>query len=132
MSTRSAIGIKENGVITAIYSHSDGYPEYVGRLLKEYYNSVDAVQELISKGDMSILKEKINPDIDRIHNFENRQEGVCVFYHRDRGESWADTKPMQFNTEQEFMQFYSVSYYYLFDNGIWCCRKRNSQTWVEL
>jgi hypothetical protein len=54
MGTRSRIGIqlKDNSVLS-VYHHWDGYPEWLGRMLKTHYNSRDLASELIDGGDMS-------------------------------------------------------------------------------
>lgn len=50
MSTNAFIGIRENNSITYIYNHSDGYLEYLGRMLLGYYNSEEkAKQRVLSK-----------------------------------------------------------------------------------
>ena len=36
-----------------MYHHWDGYPEWLGRILKTHYNTRDKVAELIDGGDMS-------------------------------------------------------------------------------
>ena len=54
MSTRSRIGIKlEDGSILSAYHHWDGYPEWLGRILKQHYNTKEKVAELIDGGNMS-------------------------------------------------------------------------------
>ena len=54
MSTRSRIGIKlEEGSILSAYHHWDGYPEWLGRILKQHYNTKEKVAELIDGGNMS-------------------------------------------------------------------------------
>jgi len=131
MSTRSAIGIKnKNGCISAVYCHFDGYLEHNGEILKRVYNTENKVEELLSFGDMSILKEQIYPK--KNHTFNSPEENVCIFYHRDRGEAWEDTAPLRFDTEKEFTDYYDWSaYYYLFDNGQWYWKTKNSE-WNEL
>lgn len=70
MSTRSNIGVLNNdGTVTAIYCHWDGYVEYNGRILSEHYQEVEKVKELISGGDLSSLRQKIKPAGE--HSFEN-------------------------------------------------------------
>lgn len=60
MSTRSYIGIEDNdGTIMAIYCHWDGYPEWVGKILYNCYNTRDRVSLLINQGHLSCLKENI-------------------------------------------------------------------------
>jgi len=54
MATRSRIGIElKDGSILSAYHHWDGYPEWLGRILKTNYNSRDLASELIDGGDMS-------------------------------------------------------------------------------
>ena len=54
MATRSRIGIQlKNGSILSVYHHWDGYPEWLGRILKTHYNTRAKVAELIDGGDMS-------------------------------------------------------------------------------
>ena len=54
MSTRSRIGIElSDGSILSAYHHWDGYPEWLGRILKTHYNAKSLAEELIDGGDMS-------------------------------------------------------------------------------
>ena len=54
MATRSRIGIElKDGSILSSYHHWDGYPEWLGRILKTHYNSREQAAELIDGGDMS-------------------------------------------------------------------------------
>ena len=54
MSTRSRIGLElSDGSILSSYHHWDGYPEWLGRILKTHYNTRDKASELIDGGDMS-------------------------------------------------------------------------------
>lgn len=90
MSTRSYICIEnEDKSITGIYCHSDGYLTYNGAMLLDHYSDREKVKELISLGDLSTLLPKLHPDKDKPHSFDydNRQDDVCVFYGRDRGEN---------------------------------------------
>jgi hypothetical protein len=54
MATRSRIGIQlaDQSVLSA-YHHWDGYPEWLGRILRTHYNSKELAAELIDGGDMS-------------------------------------------------------------------------------
>jgi hypothetical protein len=72
MATRSRIGIEnQDGTVSSIYCHFDGYESGVGATLKEYYTTREKVQSLIDLGDISSLNETIEE---------------TVAYHRDRGE----------------------------------------------
>ena len=44
--------LKDGSVLSA-YHHWDGYPEWLGRILKTHYNSKELAAELIDGGDMS-------------------------------------------------------------------------------
>ncbi len=54
MATRSRIGIQlSDDSILSVYHHWDGYPTWLGRILKTHYNTKAKVAELIDGGDMS-------------------------------------------------------------------------------
>lgn len=133
MSTRSSIMVRNaDGTVTGIYCHFDGYPSHNGRLLVDHYNEEQKVRELVSLGDMSYLAENINPDSSREHKFDGeKQEGVCLFYHRDRGEPWEDTAPKT-DSEFGFLHYNEQAYNYLFDNGRWHVKGCGEKTWQEL
>ena len=89
MATRSTISILETtGTVKQIYCHWDGYFDHNGRILKTFYKTPELVKQLISLGNLSVLAENINPTED--HSFDSPQEGVCVYYGRDRGEDNAE------------------------------------------
>ena len=129
MATRSNIGIvNEDDSITGIYCHWDGYPEYVGKMLLNHYNNDDIVNDLMNLGNLSILSESLHSttvinlysDNNR-HTFNNPQDGVCVAYGRDRGETGSDSRT--FEDLGEYENFGSgVDFQYLFDNGKWSYR----------
>jgi len=55
MATRSRIGIElKDGSILSVYHHWDGYPEWLGKTLKQHYSIRNKVTELIDGGDMSV------------------------------------------------------------------------------
>lgn len=113
MSTNAFIGIRENGSITYIYNHSDGYLEYLGRMLLEHYNSEEKAKALVALGDVSIVKEKLKPAEGTVHSFNvgERQDGVSVFYGRDRNEGWESIKPITIqNTVFDEHQYYNYLY----------------------
>ena len=133
MATRSNIGIvNEDGSITGIYCHFDGYPEYVGKILLNHYTDVDWIHMLMDLGDLSILSENMNPT--GPHSFNNPQKGVCVAYGRDRGETGTNSRT--FEDMGEFENSASntwADYQYLFNNGVWRYRNVNKTLgWKEL
>ena len=54
MGTRSRIGIQlQDNSVLSVYCHYDGYPEFNGRILRDNYDTIEKVRELIDGGDMS-------------------------------------------------------------------------------
>jgi hypothetical protein len=130
MATRSNIGIVNgDGSVTGIYCHWDGYPEYVGKMLLNHYNNDDIVNGLMNLGNLSILDEKLYST--DIHTFNEPEDGVCVAYGRDRGDTGSDS--MTFEDLGEYEHFGSgVDYQYLFDNGKWMYRSTYKGGWSDL
>ena len=116
MATRSTIGIVGGN---KIYCHWDGYTENNGRILLEHYNTTEKVRELLSLGSLSILGERTTPTEGSGHSFESPEEGVCVAYHRDRGE--------ELRTNWTSWEEYN----YQWDGNRWKVR-REGRRWVAL
>jgi hypothetical protein len=118
MGTRSAIGYKTaEGKIRAKYSHYDGYVAGVGKTLVEHYQQARKIAQMVELGDQSFLAEEIFPT-DDTHSFNTPQEGVTVFYGRDRGEE--NVEAQEFETVQEFVDYYAgagCEYFYLITTG---------------
>jgi hypothetical protein len=117
MSTRSRIGIQlKDGSILSVYHHSDGYPEWLGRILRTHYNSYDQASELIDGGDMSCAwtNERWSNDLlDR----ERQQYGAN--YYSYRGE---DCPPRLDSDLCEYLlPDGSEEYAYLYKNNEWIC-----------
>ena len=119
ISTRSRIGIiKKDGSIESVYCHFDGYLDGVGKMLKNNYQDINKIKELIKLGDISCLREEVNPDASINHSFDSPQENVTVAYYRDRNENYNDTKS---NIEEDLNKFNEslinswIEYVYLFD-----------------
>lgn len=122
MSTRSMIGIcYTDGSVQAIYCHYDGYVKFNGAILHEYYSDNKKARALVGLGDISCLREKIEPDPSKPHSFENAQDNVVVAYHRDRGEQLHceiyESVSKYLNANKDSM----IEYLYLFDEnvGLW-------------
>jgi hypothetical protein len=129
MSTRSAIGIlNDDGTVTAVYCHWDGYLDHNGKLLQHHYNSLSKVKKLLSYGNISALAEHIG----RKHNFDSRNHpDWCLFYGRDRGETGQEAK--SFASTQEFEEHHGWSeYYYLFNNRRWVYKVPRDQVYHDL
>lgn len=118
MSTRSYIA-KElpNGKYKTIYCHSDGYLEYNGVILNDIYTTEEKVDKLLDLGDLSSLGVNLEPQEGIPHNFDNRQDNVCVAYDRDRGEKDVEAREL---TLKEMFENYWIEYFYIFTkNNTW-------------
>jgi hypothetical protein len=132
MATRSNIGIvNDDGSVTGIYCHWDGYPEHNGKLLLNHYNTSGIVNELMDLGSLSSLNKNLYCD-DNNHSFNNPADGVCVAYGRDRGETGTNSRTFDNISEfEEYVNRTTADYQYLFNNGKWQYRKHDGK-WREL
>ncbi len=138
MATRSRIGIEnEDGTVSSIYCHWDGYPENNGKILIDHYTDRNKINDLISLGAISSLKENVHPveildDSNKgvrmlkefravpksSHTFENPQEGVVIAYHRDRGEDQDDARVN--DSVEDYLNDDNEEYGYLFTKeNVW-------------
>jgi hypothetical protein len=116
MSTHCGIAIKTGDGYDTIYCHHDGYPEYMWKMLTENYNSGILARDLVSMGDASSISAQIAPSPYSGHSFDTPEKGICVFYHRDRGEDWSDVAPANF-VKQSILR--SFDYAYIWEDGRW-------------
>jgi hypothetical protein len=106
MATRSRIGIQlADESVLSVYHHWDGYPEWLGRILKTHYNTKDKVAELIDGGDMSTC-----------WNDSNEPE-----YYSQRG----DNCPPRYDDNKYDYLADGEEYAYLFVNNEWVCYDRH-------
>jgi len=119
MGTRSAIGYAtQDGRVRGKYSHYDGYPAYTGKMLNEHYQQSRKIAQMVELGDQSFLAEEIFPK--GAHSFDSPEEGVTIFYGRDRGET--GTEPREFDNIVDFVDYYEscgCEYFYVYMNGVW-------------
>jgi len=121
MSTHARIGYHNptTNKIHSVYLQNDGGD--AGEILKEYYNNPPRIMELLSFGNMSVLHKNIHP-CTLEHSFKNREEGICLFYGRDRGEENQNASiTSRWDDPQE--------YNYLYKNGAWHVRANDKKTW---
>jgi hypothetical protein len=106
MATRSRIGIQlADESVLSVYHHWDGYPEWLGRILKTHYNTKEKAAELIDGGDMSVA-----------WNDNNEPE-----YYSARGE---DCPPRLDANKYDYLAD-GEEYAYLFVNNEWVCYNRH-------
>ena len=125
MATRSRIGIQlSDDSILSVYHHWDGYPTWLGRILKTHYNTKEKVAELIDGGDMSCAWTKDRWTGKQIaqHVIENVQvEEYGPQYYSARGEG---CPPRLDNELSEYLKE-SEEYSYIFRSGKWVCYDMN-------
>ena len=70
MSTRTRIGYEqEDGTIRSIYCHSDGYPSWTGKKLRDHYDGDEAkVVDLVNTGYISCLFPTVEECVEKRHN----------------------------------------------------------------
>ena len=71
MATRALIGyLDDSKKLTTTYNHYDGYPEYLGKVLKEHYSGEDKAKEVASVGYITSIDEdgKINSKFNETAN----------------------------------------------------------------
>jgi len=112
MATRSRIAIEnENGTVTSIYCHFDGYLSGVGKTLFEHYDR-EKTEKLMELGDISVLNESTES---------------TIAYHRDRNE---DLNFTTFPNVEDLFDYgfeSGVEYVYcLTIGGIWLVNKLGS------
>ena len=118
MATRSRVGLMlEDGTIKHSYCHFDGYPDGVGSILVQNYNTRDKIKELLSFGDMSYLTSVLHPEGE--HSFEKPEQGVTVFYNRDRGETGVDSVVTTMDEYLSVKYSSCIDYQYVYSGGQW-------------
>ena len=103
MGTRSRVAVMHGDVCKSVYCHYDGYLEYTGRLLLEYYDST-AANALVARGDNSGVKESVEE----------------MNFYSDRGET--DVSWRVAHTFEEFLEQVENccgEYYYVMKDGVW-------------
>ena len=111
MATRSRIGIQlANGSILSVYCHWDGYPEFNGVKLVEYFNSYEKAAELIDGGDISCLWTNSGWNNETLPTTGPQ-------YYSSRGEV---TEP-RYDLSLKTYLANGEEYAYLFANGEWIC-----------
>jgi len=121
MGTRSRIGIQlKDDSVLSVYCHYDGYPEFNGRVLRDNYDTVEKVRELIDGGDMSCTWTNVG------WNNETLPESGPLHY-TSRGESMEMNAPRYDDDIFEFLKKENnEEYAYIFTvNNKWVCRKMN-------
>jgi hypothetical protein len=116
MATRSRIGIQlADESVLSVYHHWDGYPEWLGRILKTHYNSKELAAELIDGGSMSCCWTKDRWNYDG-SSCEVEEYGPQYYEREIDGEN----PPAHDASLEEYLSE-GEEYAYLFANGEWVC-----------
>jgi hypothetical protein len=126
MSTNAGVAVRTGETFQTIYCHWDGYPEYMLPMLSNNYNSLELANKLISMGDASMIEKNIEPDPSKPHDFDNYQQDVCVFYHRDRGDSWESSRSVCYS-KRDLFRVPAFDYVYIFEDGQWNAYNMNGR-----
>ena len=121
MSTRSAIAIvHDDGTVTSIYCHNDGYPSYMFNMLNDNYLEEEKVKELINLGDLSSVAKYVNPPEGVRHTFDHPYSDVTIAYCRDRGEDYSIHRWTSLDDylRNGFM-FHGADYLYWYNDNKW-------------
>jgi len=121
MATRSRIGIQlSDESVLSVYHHSDGYPEWLGRILTTHYNSKELAAELIDGGDMSSCWTKNRWTFEG-SSIEVEEYGPQYFVRENDGEC-----PPRLDANKYDYLAEGEEYAYLYTlNGEWVCYNRN-------
>ena len=106
MATSCKIGIANaNGTVNSIICWHDGYPDWVGEILSEYYDSVERIDDLLRGGNLR--------DIDKtVCN--------CIYDSKNRETDWMQCRPETHRSADEYFRTAgNHSYAYLFQDGEW-------------
>jgi hypothetical protein len=129
MSTRSTIAVQhDNGSISQIYCHSDGYLSYNGELLRDHWADVAKLEQLVALGDISVLGEVVGEQ----HPFEapggwgssaykehyEKYGKMCRAYMRDRNETGCEARVLKDRADYD-ANGQEEEYNYLFADGKW-------------
>jgi hypothetical protein len=110
MATRSTIAqLNKDGTITSIYCHWDGYPEGVGSVLDNHYNTDEMVDKLLNIGDISTLCENIDQTMKNSYRVTNNNPDlICDKITHTDLRDWLDFRKNNW-----------CEYGYLWDGIIW-------------
>ena len=124
MGTRARIA-RDNGdgTVTSIYSHWDGYPDYLGKMLIEHYTEPAKIDALIALGDVSQVRAEVAAPEGVAHTFDKPQPNVTIAYGRDRDEKNVDCRTHAIN-DGDWEECN-----YLYTGGIWHYRGWGAKVW---
>jgi len=117
MSTRCRIGkLNENGTVTSIYCHHDGYPRYVGKKLVDFYDN-NNIDQLLDLGDLSMLG---NNPVSSANAWKSGYSEEYSLAYNDRGEH---THKRVHTSIKDYLEFCDnqcdIEYAYILKDNKW-------------
>ena len=111
MATRSRIGLQlADDAILSVYHHWDGYPQWLGVILKNKFNTREKVAELLDGGDLSSCDT--TTDWDR-----NELDQPRPLYYNERGEKTEPRLDLNFDdyvenpdNDAEFLYIFTLDH----------------------
>jgi hypothetical protein len=125
MGTRSTLSTMVDGQAIGVYVHWDGYPEARIPLLLNHYNSQEDAEALVALGSISSLRERIAPNEDEVHTFDESIKDVTIAHHRDRGDELEQYKG---KTKDDVCD---EEWYYHFEDGEWLYCEGGDNEWLK-
>ena len=124
MATRARIGIENaDGSILSSYHHWDGYPAGLGFNLISHWDDPETLLEAIMLGDASNWGKRIAPKGE--HTFNAPEDGVNVYYGRDRGETGVG--PVTFDNFEAFIDGFNCAG----EEYAYCLRRDGTWSMIE-
>ena len=112
MATRALIGYLDDGKkFTCTYNHYDGYPEYLGKILKEHYSGDEKAKSVASVGYITSIDED-----GKINSKFNESANTMIL------DEEAFSAAMQIGDE---VDGYGADYGYVYFNDEWNTIKNN-------
>ena len=94
MATRSRIALQlAEDSFLSVYHHYDGYPQWLGVILRQKFNTREKVAYLLAGGDISCIESDNNWKREKVENH--------VLYYNARGE---DTEPRLDLTIEDYLE----------------------------
>ena len=123
MATRSRIGLElADDAVLSVYHHYDGYPQWLGVILRQKFNTREKVAELLDGGDISCIDSDTNWKREKVENH--------VQYYNDRGE---DTEPrLDLSLEDYLENGEEYAYVFTLDHEWVCYDLHNSAKVVDI
>lgn len=115
MATNSLIGIiTEDNQFNYIYCHWDGYLDHVGKILLNFYNDKEKINELLLLGNLSSLGKKIEKN-----ELNDDSDDYCYSFSRDKGDNILKNVAKKVSVERIKHLVDKVDYVYVYEKEEW-------------